>query len=230
MRNEHPLTDRAYRAFFTAALINLMAEAMHSPLGVYMSKPLLMPTLALAFYLSAKPLGRYGQRILWGLGFSWGGDLLLMLVPTIGEGFFVFGVASFLIAHLCYISAFLDQAKSGTGYLKKNPWLVLPFLAYLVGLSAWWWDDLGTLRVPVLVYSAIITTMGLSALHLRGVVAPKAWTWLIGGALLFVASDSLLAINKFKWPLPMAGIWIMATYIAAQYAIAKASIDIDRPA
>jgi uncharacterized membrane protein YhhN len=228
MRNEHPLTDRAFRAFFTAALINLMAEVMPSPLGVYMSKPLLMPTLALAFYLSAKPLSRYGQWILWGLGFSWGGDLLLMLVPAIGEHFFIFGVASFLLAHLCYISAFLNRAKSGRGYLQKYPWLILPFLAYLTGLSVWWWDDLGALRIPVVVYSAIITTMGLSALHLKGVVSDKAWGWLMGGALLFIASDSLLAVNKFKWSLPMAGIWIMATYIAAQYAIAKASIEIGR--
>ena len=42
------------------------------------------------------------------------------------------------------------------------------------------------------------------------------------GGVLFMASDSLLAINKFAQPLPLAPLWILATYWLAQWCIASA--------
>jgi uncharacterized membrane protein YhhN len=49
--------------------------------------------------------------------------------------------------------------------------------------------------------------------------APLARHAAIGGAL-FLASDALLAINKFALPLPLAQVWVLATYYAAQLLIA----------
>ncbi len=63
--------------------------------------------------------------------------------------------------------------------------------------------------------------MAISALHLRGQIEESAWKWLFGGALLFVASDTLLAVNRFVIPLQGVGFWIMATYILAQYGIVR---------
>ena len=39
------------------------------------------------------------------------------------------------------------------------------------------------------------------------------------GAIFFIISDSLLAINKFYFPLPYSAFWIMSTYSFAQYFI-----------
>jgi uncharacterized membrane protein YhhN len=49
--------------------------------------------------------------------------------------------------------------------------------------------------------------------------AQRAGLLALGGAL-FVASDALLATNKFAAPLPAASLWILATYWAAQWCIA----------
>ena len=46
------------------------------------------------------------------------------------------------------------------------------------------------MRLPILVYVAAIVAMGLAALTLGS-------PWIIGGAILFMASDSLLAAERF---------------------------------
>jgi uncharacterized membrane protein YhhN len=79
------------------------------------------------------------------------------------------------------------------------------------------------MKFPVLIYGLVIGTMLAFALWQYGKVPARAAWFFIVGALLFVASDSMLAINKFKTPITHGGLWIMGTYILAQYLIAKGS-------
>jgi uncharacterized membrane protein YhhN len=44
------------------------------------------------------------------------------------------------------------------------------------------------------------------------------------GSVLFVISDSLLAVNKFVFALPYAPVWIMGTYLTAQYWIVRGMV------
>jgi len=77
------------------------------------------------------------------------------------------------------------------------------------------WPGLERLKVPVIIYVVIITTMVIAA-----VLAPFT-SQLIGfGAVLFLISDSLLGLNKFRQPIPAAGYLIWATYYLAQCGIA----------
>ncbi|NJM25768.1 MAG: lysoplasmalogenase [Bacteroidia bacterium] len=78
---------------------------------------------------------------------------------------------------------------------------------------------LGALKIPVVIYALVLVTMVLSALYRFGKTTTLSFWLVLGGALLFMTSDSLLAINKFIAPLPMAGFWIMLTYGAAQWCI-----------
>lgn len=41
------------------------------------------------------------------------------------------------------------------------------------------------------------------------------------GAALFVASDALLAIDRFRTPIPAAPLWVLSTYWLAQWGIAQ---------
>lgn len=208
------------RLFWGAAFLNLMSEVLSFSQGIYLSKPLLMPALALSLLAAARPVQRFQVLVLWGLGLSWLGDVLLMFAPDGGEHFFLAGLVSFLLAHLTYLTAFWGRSQ-GRGFLRDNPWLIFPFIAYLLLLNTWWWEELGGLRTPVILYSIVITAMAISALHLRGQIEESAWKWLFGGALLFVASDTLLAVNRFVIPLEGVGFWIMTTYILAQYGIVR---------
>jgi uncharacterized membrane protein YhhN len=72
-----------------------------------------------------------------------------------------------------------------------------------------------------LVYAGVLTYMVLSALFRFGKTNSGSFTMVFGGAILFMMSDSLIAINKFLEPLSMAGFWVMITYITAQFLIVK---------
>ncbi|WP_341890481.1 lysoplasmalogenase family protein, partial [Variovorax sp. YR752] len=45
--------------------------------------------------------------------------------------------------------------------------------------------------------------------------------WVAVGACFFMLSDALLAINRFVSPLPLASLWVLATYYAAQMLIVR---------
>ena len=155
-----------------------------------------------------------------GLILSLAGDVFL-LWPK--EGFLP-GLVAFLLAHLAYIAAFCVPAR-----LAAKPWVFVGYaLVAAAILSALWPGVPGGLRVPVVAYVVCLATMAAQALvwWRRSVAAnaddaPLARLAAIGG-VLFMVSDSLLAINKFALPLPLASLWILLTYWLAQWCIASA--------
>jgi uncharacterized membrane protein YhhN len=78
-------------------------------------------------------------------------------------------------------------------------------------LTIWLWPGLGGLAVPVLVYIAALTTMAATAIGSEARYPPVAW-----GALLFVVSDSLIGISRFREPVPMGDCLVWGTYYVAQ--------------
>lgn len=67
----------------------------------------------------------------------------------------------------------------------------------------------GILRTGTIVYALLILAMAYMACRQREALFGT-------GAVLFVASDAILAYNKFVCAVPVAGILIMSTYYAAQ--------------
>ncbi|MEN9489451.1 MAG: hypothetical protein RL494_1716 [Bacteroidota bacterium] len=180
-------------------------------------KPLLLPFLIIATYES-KPF-ESKKWLLLGLFFSWIGDIILMFADK-GELYFIFGLVSFLVAHLQFIVLFIKQ-KPETNY-KKNSFFWIGFLAtlaYLASLLLLLFPTLGDLKIPVFVYAATISLMLIEAI--KGYFSWQKPTnaVILIGAIFFVTSDSILAINKFYSPLPSASFLIMFTYIVAQYLI-----------
>ncbi len=175
-------------------------------------------------------LSRFFGRKVWisalvpaALFFSWLGDVLLMLEGRNGM-FFILGLLGFLTAHALYIAYFIRiPATNGRSFIRKRPVMLLAVLAYVVELLYVLWPSLDGMKIPVLIYGIVIGTMLCFALWQYGKTDARAAGLMIVGAILFVASDSLLAINKFKSPIPFGGIWVMSTYILAQYCIVKGS-------
>ena len=180
-------------------------------------KPLLLPFLIIATYKS-KPF-ESKKWLLLALLFSWIGDIILMFADK-GELYFIFGLVSFLVAHLQFIVLFIKQ-KPETNY-KKNSFFWIGFLAtlaYLASLLLLLFPTLGDLKIPVFVYAATISLMLIEAI--KGYFSWQKPTnaVILIGAIFFVTSDSILAINKFYSPLPSASFLIMFTYSVAQYLI-----------
>ncbi len=142
--------------------------------------------------------------------FSAGGDIALDFYRGRSERFFLLGLGLFWIAHLFYMVAF-----TRTFQLFGAPlWLLAPVLS-AVALLVWQLSPrLGRLRRPVLLYIAVITGMVVSA-----VGHAPTHGWLIAGALTFMLSDSLIAVDKFLRPVPARDLAILSSYYVAQWLI-----------
>jgi uncharacterized membrane protein YhhN len=205
------------RLFWLVTLTDLLGMQLGVTWLHVIAKPLLMPLLiAMLFYSGIA--GTKKKWILIGLFFSWLGDLFLLLDSKVPI-FFIVGLGSFLITHIFYILYFLSIENSSPSLLKKQPLLIVLTLCYGSALVVLLFPYLGDLKIPVILYAAVICTMLLCSLHISRKLPAPSNSYFVAGALLFVLSDSLLAINKFYQPFAFAGTLIMLTYCAAQFYI-----------
>jgi uncharacterized membrane protein YhhN len=192
--------------------LHLRAERHGPRWQVYLFKPATTALLlVLAALVDAAHGARYQQAIALGLACSLVGDVLLMLP----RDRFVAGLASFLLAHIAYLVAFSAGVPLGT-----SPALALPLAVVGFLLLRLLWPGLGRLRVPVLLYATTILLMLWQAWARRWALPSPGATLAAVGATLFVVSDAILALNRFRRPIPSAQTLIMGTYVAAQALIA----------
>ena len=200
-----------------AVLVAVLAIRAHSledrqRWQVYAFKPL-ATLLILALALSLTPTrSEYQWAIAAGLVLSTAGDVFLMLP----RDRFVAGLASFLLAHLCYLRAFSIEVPFGAGLL-----LWLPFFAAGGMVVALVWPGLKpALRGPVVVYVIVIAAMAGQATGRWYASGSAVALAAAVGAGLFVVSDAVLAIDRFRWPFRAARAVTLSTYWAAQLLIA----------
>ncbi|MFJ9023280.1 lysoplasmalogenase [Streptomyces sp. NPDC102259] len=198
--------------FALAAAVDLLSLAVGSDAGHTVAKPLLMPLLAAWAALRGAP-----RLLVAALLCGWGGDTLLLFDA---DPAFLAGMASFAAGHLCYLALF---ARVGRPHARGA--LLAPcYAAALIATVVLLWPDLpADLRLPVAVYSTLLTAMAYSATTRLGPVAGA------GGAL-FLLSDTLIATGVADWPqLPRPDLWIMLTYIAAQVLLVLGATRRSRP-
>lgn len=205
----------AHIIFWVIAGLEIMGHIFSMPIVDY-TKPLLMPALLLYFKESVED--QWKPVYFWivaGLLFSWGGDVSLMYTEI--NGFFLLGLSSFLLAHVCYIITFI---KFSAGKMASLPiWIYGLLLGYLGFLSWLLVPGAGPMAVPVVVYGIVIITMLTFALRRKDSASTVSFRYTLLGATLFVISDSFIGINKFLMDVPFDRILIMSTYILGQYFI-----------
>lgn len=214
--------------FVLVAITELYGELTQNMSIIYITKPLLMLTLS-AYYFSyiKQNKNRFSIFILLGLIFSIGGDTFLMFDESL---YFMIGLGCFLITHLFYIVAFLTYQSLKSGFIRQKPWSLFPFGIYLVGILSFLWNDLNEMIIPVVVYSSVICLMAITALNMKNNLPSNLFIIVFTGILLFMFSDSVIALNKFKnetFIIPYHNLIIMTTYIIAQYLIIKSVIVIN---
>jgi uncharacterized membrane protein YhhN len=184
----------------------------------WIAKPLAtLGILAVAAYAWPPVSRRYRMWIVAGMVFSLAGDILLMLPANL----FVAGLLAFLGGHLCFITAFLGDSRFAT---RPLAWLA----CLLVGganLVLLWPSIPAALHPAVAVYGLVLSAMGAQALgrawfHVGDALALPARRAAIGG-LLFMLSDSVLAWNRFHGAVPLATLWVLGSYYAALWFIAR---------
>lgn len=210
-------------SYFLLLLVHLSSISEKLPWLGYASKPLLLLVLVgwfiQATYRNASQLRLF---FLTALLFSWAGDVLLMF-ESLGADFFIAGVAAFMLAQLMFtfsLRNFLVLQRQSVNYL-----LLIPVLGFYSILMYYLYPRLGTFKIPVIIYAGVISTMLFFALQFVSLRHP-ARQMILAGAVMFVLSDSLLAMNKFYARFNFAEIYVMLTYGLAQWALTAGFIRI----
>jgi hypothetical protein len=123
---------------------------------------------------------------------------------------------SFLLAHLAYLVAFTQVER----FAARPPVFVAYGVVAAIILALLWPGVPAGLRVPVVAYVLCLASMAAQAAVLWRAGAARGGVLALGGAL-FLVSDALLATNKFAAALPLASLWVLATYWTAQWCIAS---------
>ena len=217
--------------YFILLFVEMAAEVFFLKSGnanlIYLTKPLLMPTLIVWAFLFAKENNLIlNNALIIALVFSLFGDISLMLL-AINPDIFIVGLASFLITHIIYTLLFIKIPSQKKSILITKPYLILPFVIYSSVLIRYLYhhqdSEFMQMQLPVMVYAAVILAMLLAAISCFGKIFHRSYKYLTTGALLFVLSDTTIALSKFS-PLfdghqHIARIIIMSLYGTAQFLI-----------
>jgi len=166
-----------------------------------------IPVLTLSVLALTKVAGLKGKLLFAALVLCAGGDIALALG---GDMLFTVGLGLFLVGHIVYIVVFSRDFKAQRSRIP----IAVVLIAYAVAVAVIMTPHLQDMMIPVYVYMVVITLMGIFAAF-RG---PKSMLVLYG-AISFIISDSILAINRFMVAVPGADYLVMVTYYAAQMLI-----------
>ena len=205
--------------FFLIGGLDLFARIIYSESLRLISKPLIVPTLALVYIASVKKVNKI---YLIALFFAFLGDVLLL--NKVGVNFLL-GLSSFLIVLGIYVFILTKHINS---YKPKGVLIAsLPYLITFISVMLIVKPHLGELFFPVLMYALMITVFG--SLSFYNYLEKRNNTSLLMflGAFLFMVSDTVIAIQQFKAEHKELelGLTIMFTYILAQYLICRYMIS-----
>lgn len=189
-----------------SAILYLVFDHKKSKL-IFVFKPL--TTILVIAIALIQPLGlneTYKYLILAGLVFSLIGDVFLMLPSDK----FVQGIASFLIAHIFFIVAFI---------LDFGPYfewtLLIPAAIITIPFTWFLLPKTGKMKLPVFVYSLVLMLFLWQATGRFYYLAETTAFYTLVGAVLFIISDSILAYSRFVKKLKVFDSLIHFTYWAA---------------
>jgi len=196
--------------FFVVAISDVIGIISNITWLQIVSKPLIILTLIVLYYFSTE------QRNNWyllALFFSFLGDVFLLDK----NGYFLLGIGSFLITQILFIKLIISQLRK----VRVHHIIItlMPFVVYFTVLISTIKENLTEFLIPVVIYGITISFFGMVSLLNYFINKSKKSVVLLIGAVLFIASDSMIALNKFHEPRIIYSVAIMITYIFAQYFI-----------
>ena len=206
--------------------VEIHAENTENTRLLYAIKPLIIGTLIALLFYTSKPLtSSFGKWIAIGLVFSFIGDSLLMIREI---DLFIPGLASFLVAQIIYALTFYSQ-KDKQKPVKTKTIIIGAFLLFYLSFMAFILpyitklEDVLILLPAVIIYGTVICLMGIAA-ALRQNENNASYYSILLGAVFFIASDTILATNKFAFEISNANFWVMSTYTMAQLGIVLGAV------
>jgi uncharacterized membrane protein YhhN len=188
------------------------------------TKPLLLPAICLFYLVFAQS---YKSLLLFALVFGWLGDIALMFESRSSNNTaFMSGLILFLIGHIFYCILFFQQSSP---LLQNNILFIvlyLPYLVYCLVLFSYLLSDQtpGVVKVGVIIYSIVLTLMSFAGLTLLIYSPTLNSIFIFLGSLLFISSDSVLALKGIKGEKHLPEQYVLGSYVMAQLFIVIGNI------
>ncbi len=196
--------------YFIISILEIIFGMNHFQMGMYFTKPLIMISIMIFYFHQTENQRNFQDKLmLIAFFFSMLGDSFLMFK---GEKYFMFGLGSFLITHIFYIFVFSRNRLKANLLSRISLLLFSGIMLFILQKNI-----SNSLLIPIIIYMITITVMAISASERN--TNTESYRLVLMGAILFVLSDSLIAIDKFVIPIPFSTILIMGTYVLAQYLI-----------
>lgn len=195
-----------------SAGLHIRADLKQLSKQAYLFKPLTIVIIILFGIFQVSEVSfLYKVMIISGLAFSMLGDVMLML-PT---DKFLQGLASFLVAHILYLIAFISDSAFPVNYLFLIPGLIIGVILLKILLPR-----VGKKTVPVIVYSMILVLLLWQSMGRLELSLSHSSLVALIGSMIFISSDIILVFNRFVKQHPYGQIYILSTYYIAQLCIA----------
>ncbi len=195
-----------YLNFFLFSFMFLVLLAANYPYsGSFIIKSI--PVLSLSVLVFKNIKGSQGKLLFAGLLFSAAGDITLDLDRV---KYFIPGLAFFLMAHIFYIMTMVKDYS----FIKKK---IIPaiFLIIYSSIAAYMLREIPQrMLIPVMLYVFVIFLMSMTALFMR-----SRSHMIFIGAVMFMISDTILAMNKFIYHIPYSTLFNISLYYGAQLLI-----------
>ena len=194
-----------------ASLLYYATQPWHPFPGSIVLKGLAVAPLALMAWRASGLSRRDGLLLGSALAFGALGDVLL----DVKASWFGAGLGAFLIGHFLYIALFWGNRRKPTKLAYLETVIVLALALFASAMSLYLLPATGDLALAVAVYLGALTGMVMAA-----VVMQLPERWVMTGALLFLLSDTIMAVSKFKHPMLGHNLLVWPTYYAGQLLIA----------
>lgn len=217
--------------YWLFALGMMVGTLIPSPGTMFVCKPMLMLLLIFYLFWSMQPYWLDEDSLMvFALIGAWWGDIALMF----GEKFimFILGIVGFFIMQMLFAKVYRATGDQAVEPILRRKWYIgLPAVIFGLVAFGFLYEPLATwqLRLAVFTYTAAIIYMVLAAVNRFERVNKQSFMFVLGGAVLFMLSDFLIAFNKFLTPFPYADALIMALYMPAQYLIVEGYIRQGKP-
>jgi len=207
--------------FLLLFIVQLLVTLYSSPAIALVLKAGIILLLIVFFVQQTKLKGRFHKRLFIGSLFALLSGILL-LFPNIPS---MYSWTCFLLVQIFYIRAFYLDFRSAQELDKKNARIAILACTVLgMGFYIFLRPFLDSLRLPMMLFTFLNCMMLMMAVFRNLRVNQESFKLIFVGVLLFVLSNSLLALHLFAGSFPLAGLWITATYLAAQYLIVTGGV------
>ena len=204
--------------FLSISLTEIIGDLSGNKIIVYVTKPLILISIITYARLTGTERDVKGLPYFYtGLFFALLGDVFLMIRE---KDLFIPGLASFLVMQIFYAYSFnLDHRQklaSTFATVRLVPFMVFALIFFMVlqphlpGIA---------MKIAVGIYATSISVMTWMSLLRKDHVPSQSFVLVFVGAMFFMISDTIIAIDKFMAPVPFTTIWVMSTYCLAQYLI-----------